>query len=307
MLRSSNRGRRLAAELLTLAAGLVGGVLLVTLLVYAPRAFLGTYGRASGLGPYLHDVGAYLGALLQGDLAGGARGGRVSQELLKAARRSLELLGVSLAVVVPLGLGWGALLAAARPRPVAAALFGLNALALALPSFVLLVLLLEAAVSLGRQHGVRLLATNGYGLDFAHLALPVTALALRGAAVLARAAHVAHDEALRQDWVRVARAKGLGGVALWRRHVLPALRGTLLAAGLGALRAMVGGLVIVEWVANWNGLGERMLAVGRLGSARPADEPIAAGAGVLFVLLFVTVDGLARLAARRAGGQEVSA
>jgi peptide/nickel transport system permease protein len=300
MITPTNQGRRLAIELATLAAGLAGGVLLVTLLVYAPRAFLGTYGRSSGLAAYLADVGAYLAALAGGDLAGGARGGRVSQELLKAARRSLELLGVSLAVAVPLGLCWGALLATARPRPLGAALFGLNALALALPSFVVLVLLVEAAVGLGRSLGVRLVATNGYGLDLAHLALPVAALALRGSAVLARAAHVAHDEVLRQEWVRVARAKGLGGLALWRRHVLPALRGSLVAAVLGALRAMVAGLVIVEWVANWNGLGERLLAVGRLGSARPADEPIAAGAGVLLVGFFVAVDAVSRLAGWRA-------
>lgn len=295
------RGRRLALELAALAAGLAGGILLVALLVYAPGAFLGTYGRDTGLAVYLDEVGGYLGALLGGDLAGGARGGRASRDLLDAARRSLALLAISLAVAAPAGLAWGALLATARPRPVAATLFGLNVLALALPSFVVLVLLLEAAVGLGRQLGVRLVATNGYGLDLAHLALPATALALRGAAVLARATHVAHDEVLAQDWVRVARAKGLGGAALWRRHILPALRPTLAAAVLAALRAMVAGLVIVEWVCNWGGLGERLLAVGRLGSARPADEPIAAGAGVLLVILFTVVDAAARLAGRPVG------
>ena len=100
---------------------------------------------------------------------------------------------------------------------------------------------------------------QGYGLD-RHLILPAGVLVLRGAAYLARALEIAQDDVLRQDWVRAARAKGLGGFALWRRHVLPALRLPALGMLLGMLRVMVGAIVIVDYIYGWGGLGQRMLA-----------------------------------------------
>ncbi|NJN17625.1 MAG: ABC transporter permease subunit, partial [Oscillochloris sp.] len=80
-----------------------------------------------------------------------------------------------------------------------------------------------------------------------------------------------------------ARARGLGGLRLWRGHVLPALFGPLVGGVAGMLRVLVGGLVIVEYVYNWNGLGDRMISIGQFTTNRAADVPIAAGAGILLV------------------------
>jgi ABC-type dipeptide/oligopeptide/nickel transport system permease component len=115
---------------------------------------------------------------------------------------------------------------------------------------------------------------------------------------MARGVQVAQEEILRQDWIRAARARGLGGLALWRRHILPALRLPLLGSTLGMLRVMVGGLVIVDYIYGWGGLGGRMLRASAAGVAA-ANDRRALGAAVLFVLFFIGVDTLERLALRR--------
>ncbi|NJN18870.1 MAG: ABC transporter permease subunit, partial [Oscillochloris sp.] len=199
----------LLSEVLKVVASIVIGVLLVTLLIFAPQSFLGRVGRDAGIEIYFQAVGNYLGQVSQGDLAGGARSGRVGRELITAAQRSAQLIAFSLIAAVPLGVIWGGLLALPRPRLLANLLFGLNVLILALPSFVMLILAIETVVDLNRLIGMRLFYTNGYGLD-SHILVPGGILAVRGAAFLARIVHAAHDEVLRQDWLRAARARGLG-------------------------------------------------------------------------------------------------
>ncbi|HEU5103049.1 MAG TPA: ABC transporter permease [Roseiflexaceae bacterium] len=248
---------------------------------------------------YATAVRDYLAGLLHGSLGVNRRGVPVNRDLLPAARRTLELLGVSVAAALPLGLLWGGLLASARRRLARVALFGLNTLVNSLPSFVVMMLAIEFISSLTLRSGFRLTYVQGYGLD-RHLILPTSVLALRGAAYMARGIQVAQEEILRQDWIRAARARGLGGLRLWRRHVLPALRLPLLGSALGMIRVVVTGLVIVDYMYNWNGLGTYMLkATGSL-AARNANDQLTAGAGVLLVCLFVGIDALGRLLLRQA-------
>ena len=296
-------------EIATLAGTLLGGLLLTALIVFGPRLLLasaplaGTGARDlvgwAELREYLGVVGSYLQGRLGGSLGVDRRGAPVARTLLPAARRSLELLGVGLAVALPLGVAWGVLLANARRSLPRALLFGLNTLLNSLPSFVVMLLAIEGVATLTLRTGVRLTYVQGYGLD-RHLLLPAGVLALRGAAYLARAVQVGQEEIMQQDWIRAARARGLGGLALWRRHVLPALRLPLLGGTLGMLRVLVGGSVIVDYLYNWNGLGSQMLKAATGLSARFANDQLTAGAVVLLVLLFAGLDALGRIALRGA-------
>jgi peptide/nickel transport system permease protein len=282
-------------EALALLVTAVGSIVLVTMLVFAPRIFADSRSLTlPGLQSYLVLVRDYLTHLAGGDLGRTLNQRPVSRDLLVGVRHSLELLGVSLAVALPLGLGWGTLLATVRRRLPALLLFGLNTLALSLPSFVVMLLAMEGIATLTQQTGIQIAYVQGYGLD-RHLVLPTAVLALRGAAAMARAVQVAQEDIMRQDWIRAARARGLGGFELWRRHVLPALRLPLLGSGLGMIRIMVGGLVIVDYLSGWNGLGRLMLQV-KNGTINPAEAQLAAGATITLVVFFVVVDALGRLA-----------
>jgi ABC-type dipeptide/oligopeptide/nickel transport system permease component len=284
------------SELLLLLLTIALGGVAVALLVFLPRAFLG---EQAGLVAYLDAAGGYLLGLARGDLGQTAQGRPAGALLLGAARRSLELLLVSFGAALLLGLAWGTLLATLRGGWSRICLFGLSTLLLSLPTFALLILAMEAVSTLTLRTGVRLTSVYGYGFDD-HLVLPAGVLALRGAAYLSRAIQVAQEEVLRQEWITVARAKGLGGFVLWRRHVLPALWLPLLGGALGTIRVIVNSLVIVEYLSGWGGLGRLILEVNNSGIINPSESQIAAGAAVLLLIFFVLTDALGRLLLRQA-------
>ncbi|HEX6287742.1 MAG TPA: ABC transporter permease subunit [Herpetosiphonaceae bacterium] len=286
----------LLTETLLLLLTLAISITSVALVIFMPRAFLGDNASVQG---YLDAVVGYLWGLLRGDFGMNVQRRSVNTRLWVAARRSLELLGVSLGCGLLLGLGWGALLATVRRGAPRIVLFGLSTLLLSLPTFAVLLLSMEAISTLTLRTGVRLTYVQGYGLD-QHLILPAGALALRGAAYMGRAMQVAHEDVLRQEWIRAARAKGLGGFGLWWWHVLPALRLPLLGSTLGMIRVIVSGFVIVDYLSGWGGLGRQMLEINNSGIISPGEGDVAASAAVLFVIFFVLTDALGRLLLRHA-------
>ena len=89
-----------------------------------------------------------------------------------------------------------------------------------------------------------------------HLILPVVALSVASVAGLWRHVRASVRDALRQDWVRTARAKGLSERQVVYGHVLrnamiPVV--TILALELGTL---FGGALITETVFAWLGMGK---------------------------------------------------
>lgn len=123
-----------------------------------------------------------------------------------------------------------------------------------------------------------------------HLILPATTSALLIAAVVARHQREALLEALPDDYVRAARAKGLAERTVVGRHALRnALRPTVTLLGL-ALPALAGGAVFIEVIFAWPGMGR--LAVEAL-AAR--DYPLVLGTTITGSLLVVTGNLLADL------------
>ncbi len=89
-----------------------------------------------------------------------------------------------------------------------------------------------------------------------HLILPAATLGLVGAAGVARYQRAAMLEAVRQDFVRAARAKGLAERAVLIRHALrTALLPTVTLFGL-TFPLLLSGAVLVETVFGWPGLGK---------------------------------------------------
>lgn len=279
------------SEVTALLLTILVGIVVISLLVFAPRAFLS--GTRFSADSYVTAITEYLSGLAQGDFGNNARGQPIGPVLAKAALRSLQLVGVSLAVALPLGLIWGALLSTVRRGLPRVLLYGLSTLVISMPTFVIMLLAIEAVATLTLRTGVRLALVTGYGMD-QHLVLPTTVLALRGAAYMARAVEITQDDIMRQDWMNVARAKGLGGFSLWRRHVLPALQLPLIGSTLGMLRVMVSGLVIVDYLYVWGGLGGKLLDIQRGGIVTASADQAAAGAAVFFLIFFVISDTLGR-------------
>jgi len=111
---------------------------------------------------------------------------------------------------------------------------------------------------------------------FQTMLLPWIGVALASAAFYTRLTRTQMVETLGEDYIRTARAKGLGGWAVILRHALRAgLTPIVTAAGLD-LGILLGGAIITEYIYNIPGIGG--LAVG---SVTQSDLPVITGITML--------------------------
>jgi peptide/nickel transport system permease protein len=124
-----------------------------------------------------------------------------------------------------------------------------------------------------------------------HAVLPVAVLTGVGAAGIARYARAAVGDVLGGDFVRTARAKGLGRGAVYGRHALANALPPLVVLLALAFPGIVAGSVFVESVFAWPGMGRAML---QAISAR--DYPVVLGATMLYAALVIGANLAADLA-----------
>jgi peptide/nickel transport system permease protein len=210
--------------------------------------------------PLLERYGRWLGAALGGEFGFSRLHARpVLEVLLPRLGNTCLLMGLSFLLALLLALPAG-ILAALRPRSWLD--YGLNLFAFAgisVPSFWLaLLLILLFAVELGwlPAGGVQSVGADGLGDRLEHLVLPVLTLTVLTAGSVLRFTRSAMLETLRQDYIRTARAKGLGPLAVVLRHALrnamiPVV--TVLALHFGALFS---GALIVETMFAYPGMGK---------------------------------------------------
>ena len=214
-------------------------------------------------GTLLSRYAHYLGRIAMLDLGTSIAFGRpVVAVLLERLPVTLALMGTALVLTSVLGTVLG-VVAARRPGGILDAAVTAVALAAnATPGFVVgLVLLLVFAVQLGwfPIGGIRSFrAPEGIGgvLDMLrHMVLPVATLTLTYAALYVRVARAEIVAVDRQEHVRAARAKGVGGLRLlWRHRLRPGLTPLVTLLGVQA-GAMLGGSVVVETVFAVPGFG----------------------------------------------------
>jgi peptide/nickel transport system permease protein len=210
--------------------------------------------------PLVERYGHWLGGALQGEFGYSRVHARpVVKVLLPRLANTCLLMGLSFLLALAIALPAG-VLAALRPRSLLD--YGLNLVAFAgisLPSFWLaLLLILLFSVELGwlLASGVQSIGRGDLTDRLAHLVLPVLTLTLLTAGGLIRFTRSAMLETLRQDYIRTARAKGLGtfgvvwGHAL-RNAMIPVI--TVLALNFGALFS---GALIVETMFAYLGMGK---------------------------------------------------
>src|SRR3984885_12005731 len=175
-----------------------------------------------------------------------------------AVSAPLALMAMALAAII--GLAAGVYAADRRRRAGDAVVMGLSQVGIAVPNFWLAILLvLVFAVTL------RLVPAGGFpgwhdpARAIAALILPAIALGVVQAAIVTRVTRSAVIEALNEDFMRTARAKGVSRrAALWR-HALPnALTPILTIMGL-QFANLIAGAIVVENVFVLPGLGRLML------------------------------------------------
>lgn len=222
----------------------------------------------------------FLGRVLRGDLGWSLRANRPVRELILAnlgSTASLTLAGLGVAVLVGLTVG---VLAAIKPNSLFDNMsMSVVLLGVSVPDFWLgLVLMFVFSIWLGW------LPITGQGLLL--LVLPALALGLPAGAVIARMMRSSMLEVLAQEYIRVARAKGLPGRAVLGRHALKnALIPVVTVVGLQFGRLMAGA-VVVETVFARQGVGRLVVS-----AILEKDIPLVQGA-VLFAAFWYVAANL---------------
>ena len=236
---------------------------------------------------------AWVGRALRGDLGTSVWTGRpVLDEILPRVAVTAELTALALLLAAALAVPLGCLMAATTRRGTDYAVRVLSIAGITVPSFWRGTMLLYGVATLApdvQVLGWVALADDPWG-NLQRAALPVAALALPVTASLARVVRAAMQEAMRQDYVRPARAKGLGE----RRVVLVhALRNALIPflTSLGIMAGyLFGGSVVVEQVFALPGLGRLMV-----GAIAERNYPLVQASILLATLTFVAVNALVDL------------
>ncbi len=168
----------------------------------------------------------------------------------------------------------------------------LSTLGMSLPSFFAAILIawlfayVLADVTHLNMFG-NLYTVDDYGcgeyLDMKNLILPALTLGIRPLATLTQLSRNAMLDALSQDYIRTARAKGLPYRKVVVRHALRNALNPIVTSASGWLAGLLAGAVFVEYVFDWKGMG--VVIVDALGKY---DFPVVMGA-ILFICVLLVI------------------
>ncbi len=293
--------RRFLAVRLALLVPTLLGVLMVTflLLYVAPgdpvQAMVGERADAATIArlraelhlddPLPRQFLRYAGGVVRGDLGRSYITQRpIIRDLTERFPATLRLAGAAMLFATLVGVSMG-VYGAWRPGSWADRATALVAYAgVSFPVYwVGLLLILVFAVHL------RWLPPSGSGgLQF--LLLPAITLGMRSIAFLSRMTRAAMQEVLRSDFVRTARAKGLGERRVVLRHALRnALLPVVTVLGLD-FGSYLTGSILTETIFAWPGVGRYVLT-----AIEKRDLPAVQGSILFLSLVFVIVNLLTDL------------
>jgi peptide/nickel transport system permease protein len=225
----------------------------------------------------------YMGALLRGDFGVSTNTGvPVLEEFAARFPATLELAAVALVFAVGVGIPLGYFAAKFYRTPIDNVTIGISLLGVTVPVFFLAFILkyifaVQAGwfPSSGRQDPAMVAThpTNFFILDgiltgefdaawdaLMHVILPGIALGSIPVAIIARMTRAAVLEVKHADFVRTARAKGLGHTRLRNRHILRnAMLPVMTTIGL-QVGLLLSGAVLTETVFAFNGIGNFLYA-----------------------------------------------
>jgi ABC-type dipeptide/oligopeptide/nickel transport system permease component len=258
--------------------------------------------------PFLVQYVYFIANAAQGNMGRSFRFAQPVTELIASrlpATLELATFAIIIAVLIALPLG---VFAGARPDSATdnvGTMFGL--FGISMPNFwfgIMLILIFAGSLHLfpsaGRsEYGVAgQIITGFYFIDsiitgnwaavadaFRHVMLPAITLGTALAGILMRITRSAVLEIMREDYVLVARAKGLMNRAVLWRHVLRnALIPIVTVVGL-ELGTLLSGSIIVETVFAWPGVGNLLIT-----GVTSRDYPLVTGIVLMYSVAFVMIN-----------------
>lgn len=220
----------------------------------------------------------YIGNLLTGDLGVDLRGRPVANQLASRWPVTITLALTAWTIQIVLGLAVGIVSALKRGTVIDR---GLLVLSIGLSCIPVFVLGITAQIVFGVRLGWLPVAGISEGWPLSYL-LPSLVIALFGLASVSRLVRGSMIENLDADYVRTARAKGIGesrvvGLHVMRNSLIPTA--TFLATDLGFL---LGGAVVIEGIFNLPGVGNLLFL-----AIRDHEATLIVGISTALILIFL--------------------
>lgn len=224
-------------------------------------------------------------------LTGQSAMGLILERMPATLELALVSMGLSVLVGIPLGI-WAGL----RPQALSArGIMAGSVLGFSLPNFwVGLMLIMVFAVQLGWLPASGRGATVHLGpldlsvltLDgWSRLLLPAVTIALAKSALIIRVTRAATREALPMDYIKFARAKGVGWSRILRVHLLKNIMVPIVTVGGLEFGQVVAFAVVTETIFAWPGMGKLLLD-----SIITLDRPVVVAYLILIVFFLVMLN-----------------
>ncbi|MEU1670676.1 ABC transporter permease [Streptomyces roseifaciens] len=246
--------------------------------------------------PAHERLGEWAAGLFHGDLGMSLASGRpVAEALAEGFGPTLLLAALTLALLVPAGVGLGVLAARREGGPVDRVVSSVTLAVYAVPEFALGVLLVTVlALRLGWLPPTAV----GYGTDLlAHpeaLVLPVLVLLSRPVCSISRLVRAGMVEALASPYAAQARRYGLSGARVRYAHALPNAVAPAAQQLARTVDWLLCGVIVVEALFVIPGLGTVLMD-----AVAARDVPVVQGLAVVFGLVAVVLNLAADLVAHR--------
>lgn len=235
--------------------------------------------------PVVERYAAWLGNLAQGEFGVSfATDVPVAQTVGLRVVNSLRLALVAALLAVPLSLALGLLSAAFPGSLFDKSLTIISLVIVSLPEFVvglLLVLLLAVYFRVFPAVTTNLDATSWWGI-LRGLALPALTLLAAVQAHMIRMARAAVLDVMRRPYIEMAQLKGASRARIILRHALPNALGPIVNVVALNLGYLVSGVVVVEVVFSYPGLGQLMVE-----SVATRDMPVIQVTAMIFCSTYV--------------------
>jgi peptide/nickel transport system permease protein len=262
----------------------------------ASGAEIAAFDRANGLDhPLIEQYGVFLGRLARGDLGYSYRLNQsVDSLIVHQLPNDVLIVGSALALALAIAIPLGITQATHRNRAIDHVATSATFALYSMPSYWLAILLiagLSITVHAFPAEAPQAATVGGMLADPRALVLPVLTLTLVNVALFSRYMRSAAIATLAEDYVRVARAKGLPARLVLSRHVLRnSLLSVVTLVGLSFPAVLTSGL-IVEYAFNVPGIG-----LTYYNAAVNADYPVELGISVLVGVVTVLGNLLADVA-----------
>ena len=243
--------------------------------------------------PWWQQYGSYLWHALHGDLGTSFQyqGTSVTTIIGRGVPVSLELGGLALVVTLLVGVPVGLIAALRRDSALDLASMAVMLVLYAIPTFILAPAILAVdVVSCNAGGRWPCLPVYGWGSPD-HLVLPLLVYAAGGVAYVARLTRASVLEVLGRDYIRTARAKGLGPLRLNLRHVLRNALIPIVTYIGPSVAFLVTGAFVIEYIFNIPGIGYQTIQ-----SLGQRDYPVVEGTTLLLATAVVVMNLLTDLA-----------